>query len=271
MLIRLSDNIRGWKPPVKSLAPIDAIRAAWVSIVGAEVAKHCQPSDIREKTLTVLTRSGTWSQQLGFLEANILAAIAQLDSATNITELRFRVGKIALQQTRQRTKLPRVQQTMRLSTAAPPEETLEEMLTRMKARAKVRQRARGPRCLRCGLALDQGMLCAPCRQVESEERTHVVMRALTEAPWLSDEDLRRTSARVRDTEITAARRMLLTRWKRELDRLERKKTFSRGEPERAIAVAYVLLMTGLTPDLLTRAIMRYTLGPRVDLMLYGEL
>ena len=75
---------------------------------------------------------------------------------------------------------------------------------------------------------------------------------------------------VSETEIEIARRRLATRWKSELDRLERKKIFSQGEPERATAVAYLLLQTGLAPDRITRSMIRYTLGPRLDTLLYGE-
>lgn len=270
MLKKLGENLRQWKPSAKSLTPIDLIRTAWVGIVGPEVARHCFPVEIRVETLLVVTRSGTWSQQLGFLETNILAAIAALDDVVSITELRFRVGKIAQQQAHPAVQPSRVQQALRLSTTPPEDASVHDMIARLKKQSAQRQKVRGPRCSRCMLMLDSGSICAPCRQREREERIHSAMRALTEVPWLKDDDLRHSCARIGDDELAAARRNLASRWKRELDRLEKKKTFGRGEPERVTAVSYALLVTGLDPDCLTRAITRYTLGPRLDTLLYGE-
>ena len=271
MLIKLGENIRRWKPlPGKSLTPIDAVRAAWPNIVGVDVAKHCLPSEVRGEMLLVITRSGTWSQQLGFLEANILAEIARLDDDLKISELKFRVGKIAQQISPQRAKIQRAQTVKRHMTTLQPEVSLEEMVARARMQAEKKHNRRGPRCSRCAVSLEQGNLCAPCRDREAEARIHTVMRILSEAPWLSDEEIRRSAAHIRESDTATARRRLSTRWKRDLDRLERKKKFSAGEPERAIAVAYVVLMTGVPPDQLSRAITRYTLGPRVDMLLYGE-
>ena len=271
MLTRLSQQLDIWKPAKAVLAPLDVVRAAWVNVVGTEVAQHSLPAEIHGETLTIFTRSGTWNQQLGFLEETLLKKLSELALPVSITSLRFRVGKITQQLQRQKRRAKSVQQVLRLQSPARANESLEDLLLRLRARAQVLREKRGARCSRCQVALPpRGRICAPCAHALSQERLYRIMRLLREAPWLSDEELQQSGNRLQAEEIATARATLLSRWRRELDVLERKCTFRRGEPERATAVAYVMLATGLPPDRLTRAITRYTLGPRLDALLYGE-
>jgi hypothetical protein len=270
MLKRLGASVAEWKPPRKSAMPLDTLRVAWSQIVGAEVAKHSFPSDLRGDVLTVLTRSGTWSQQLGFLEANILQGVEQLGLGVPVAALRFRVGKIALM-TPIRSARPRpTQQRLRLETPLPANATLEEILARIKERARVARRQRGPRCARCALRVERGRLCAPCRSNDRQERINRVLRIFTEVPWLGDDEVRASLGAVNADEIAYARRILLDRWRSELIGLERREAFAPGEPERAIAISYVQLETRLPPARMTRAIARDSLGPALDALLYGE-
>ena len=252
MLKPLRDDLRAWRPSGKSLSAIDAIRAAWASIVGIETARHCTPAEISGTTLVVLTRSGSWSQQLGYLETRILESVVELAATSSVTALRFRVGR--LQTLTQSTKVStpaHVQSRMRLAAALEPAETLDELRERMRVHVARRAVERGPRCGRCKMRMDVGRFCAPCRSVLAEERLAAVLRLLSEMPWLSDAQLAETLGRMDPREAKRAREILATRWQAQLERLRRKKKFERGEPERATAVAYVMLQSGFSPDRLT--------------------
>lgn len=270
MLKQLGGYVAQWKPPRKSAMPLDSLRVAWSQIVGADIAKHSFPNELRGDVLTVLTRSGTWSQQLAFLEADILQGIARLDLGVPVVALRFRVGKIAQLTPSRRAKPRPIQQRLKLETPLPADATLEEILTRLKERSSAVRRLRGPRCARCTLRIERGRLCAPCRSAERQERINRVLRIFIEVPWLSDEEVRASLGAVNADEIACARRTLLDRWRSELIDLERREAFARGEPERAIAVSYVLLETRVSPDRITRAIQRDSLGPGLVALLYGE-
>jgi len=95
MLTKLGEAVGGWKPHATPGGdPLSAIRAAWTSLVGAEVARAAQPVAIQNDALVVLTASGAWSHQLAFLEPDIVRGIVAMPEGRGIARLRFRVGAI---------------------------------------------------------------------------------------------------------------------------------------------------------------------------------
>ena len=54
------------------------ISAAWVEVVGPEVAAHASPLQLRDGTLVVLVDQAAWGTQLGFLAEQILARLAEI-------------------------------------------------------------------------------------------------------------------------------------------------------------------------------------------------
>lgn len=68
------------------------IAERWEGIVGAEVARHCQPSRLRGTVLEATVDTSVWCQQLQLRQREILAALRREFGADAPTELWLRVG-----------------------------------------------------------------------------------------------------------------------------------------------------------------------------------
>lgn len=75
-------------------ASLRVLRVAerWEEAVGAEIARHCRPSALRDGTLEAEVDSSVWAQQLQLQVPEILAALGSLLGDEAPTGLRFRVG-----------------------------------------------------------------------------------------------------------------------------------------------------------------------------------
>ena len=73
-------------------ARIVAIAERWEEVVGPEIARHCQPSSLRDGTLEATVDSSVWCQQLRLQTPEILAALQRVFGAEAPTALRLRVG-----------------------------------------------------------------------------------------------------------------------------------------------------------------------------------
>lgn len=73
-------------------APAAAIGEHWESIVGREVAEHCQPIGIKAGVLHTDVDSSVWCQQLHLRSPEILSALKDFLGSAAPTDLRFRVG-----------------------------------------------------------------------------------------------------------------------------------------------------------------------------------
>lgn len=68
------------------------LRGAWPELVGAQVARACEPVQIDGRRLVVRVVSSAWSHQLAFLEPEIVCAIGARTKLPLIGGLRFRVA-----------------------------------------------------------------------------------------------------------------------------------------------------------------------------------
>jgi predicted nucleic acid-binding Zn ribbon protein len=77
---------------LEEAARIVRIAERWEEAVGAEVARHCQPTALRGATLEATVDSSVWCQQLRLRSPEILGGLRQIFGAEAPTEIRLRVG-----------------------------------------------------------------------------------------------------------------------------------------------------------------------------------
>ncbi|GMV48988.1 MAG: hypothetical protein NBKEAIPA_00110 [Nitrospirae bacterium] len=68
------------------------LRREWPQIVGASLADHTRPDQIRFKKLYVFVRSSVWLQQLSFLKPVLLQRVNALAEQPLVTEIVLRIG-----------------------------------------------------------------------------------------------------------------------------------------------------------------------------------
>ena len=66
----------------------------WEQAVGAEVARHSQPTALDRETLEVSVDSSVWCQQLQLQRGEILAALQRVAGADAPSDLWLRVGAV---------------------------------------------------------------------------------------------------------------------------------------------------------------------------------
>jgi predicted nucleic acid-binding Zn ribbon protein len=71
-IARLVDE-RGWQTPVA----VGGVIGRWASVVGAEVAGHCEPESFVEGVLTVRADSSAWATQVRLLVPTLLRRLAE--------------------------------------------------------------------------------------------------------------------------------------------------------------------------------------------------
>ena len=255
MLTGLGQVLDGWRPrPGPGSDPLVAVRAAWLELVGADVARAAQPVAIERDTVIVLTASSAWSHQLAFLEPEIVRGLRALPETRSLTRLRFRVGK--LRQRLPGTGGPGGPRSATHDVAAePPAKTLDDALARLR-RAVERTRAAhtaqgGAFCALCDAPVDAGSgMCRPCRDDEERRRRFACERLLFEAPWLGSDEVLALVDGLTPEEYDATRRRLLKSWWDELWRANKLHKLRQplDRPRlRKIASSFVLLETRIDP------------------------
>lgn len=75
-------------------ASLRVLRVAecWEEAVGAEIARHCRPSALRDGVLEAEVDSSVWAQQLQLRVPEILAALGRVLGDEAPTGLRFHLG-----------------------------------------------------------------------------------------------------------------------------------------------------------------------------------
>jgi hypothetical protein len=129
----------------------------WQNIVGADVATHAQPLELRDKTLFVAVSSPTWAQQLAFQRRTLLNRLKALLGDNVLNDIRFQTTGWAernLKRTanpEKKTKKISRKTSTRQPPALPEARTLDERLERVKKLAHWSMN-QWPCCPRCGLA-----------------------------------------------------------------------------------------------------------------------
>ncbi|GAC1408319.1 MAG: hypothetical protein NVSMB64_16410 [Candidatus Velthaea sp.] len=257
MLTKLGEAAQGWKPKATPGGdPLSAIRGAWLSLVGAEVARAAQPVAIQHEALVVITASSAWSHQLTFLEPEIVRGIRALAEGRGIARLRFRIGTV-------RTSIRGVAKatvarprTAPAAAAAPPTspaQALARFRTSVERTRAAHVAAGGRFCEHCAAAIDRGSACLPCAEEARLQLEAVCSRLLYDAPWLAPEQVIATLPQLDAGAYDGIRRLLLRTWWDEMA-LDRKRHARPRAPApdrarlRKIASSYVLLETKIDPN-----------------------
>jgi predicted nucleic acid-binding Zn ribbon protein len=72
---------------------IDALVAAWASLVGAALAAHSRPQTVRDGVLVVLADAAAWAGQLRYLDTVLVERIAEELPAVTVREVRVSVTR----------------------------------------------------------------------------------------------------------------------------------------------------------------------------------
>jgi hypothetical protein len=246
--------------------PMAGITCAWESIVGEDLAQKTRPSRFDGVTLHIITISGAWSQQLAFLEPQILSALQCLPEVKSIERLRFRVGRLRAGSS--------ALQTLHCAPAPPARVRADDIPTGASALERLRIRcARSRRdaralCVDCGVPMpEESTRCAPCAYAGRRERNERVQRIMYETPWSTHEDISTQIGGLAREEYEDIRRALLRRWREILDRADRTGKVRPDGYERRIAESYIPLQSGLPPDRISPAAARNLLGNRLEALL----
>jgi len=251
--------VGGWRPAEGGvLEPLDAILVAWPGIVGPRVAQHSQPLEFQDGVLLIATRSSAWSQQLQFLETEIMARLAT-SGGPAVTQLRFRSGRLrGLKPVARAGTSPARPRSPAPAVSSEPAPDVESAFARARERIEHARREAKQRCSDCA-APSYVPLCAPCRGERARRRRVDLERLLYNVPWLDVESLVSLVPGLEPGELDAVRRSLLQRWWLSLERV-RRSARRVTDQERRIASSYVILQSGLAPEEITRAVMRNVLG-----------
>jgi hypothetical protein len=97
--------------PGREPADLAAVRAFawWDKVVPARVARNARPVRLVRGTLIVHARTAAWSQELSFLQADLLNAIQERAPTAGVQRLRMQVGPLPPPPTRMVKPKPKVQ------------------------------------------------------------------------------------------------------------------------------------------------------------------
>lgn len=274
----LARALDSWTPQALRGAPHEphlVLAAGWGQVVGEDIARHCWPVRVAAQTLTIVTRSNAWSQQLSFFEERILTAVRLRLPDTAIRRLRFKVGKVpgpsgSAGAPRPPGRLPSVHPEPP-QPAANADEAVERFHASVDARRRAKRSAGWKECTQCGaLIAPRGpTLCIACANARALERDAAAARLLFEAPWLGYVATAAMVDGLSRADYETLRTRLLARWWEILARARAGKRLSRDERERLIASSYVVLKSKLPPEEIEPATVRSVLGDELHDLLYG--
>ena len=265
--------VQNWQPG-RGLPqdPVQAIAAAWPSIVGAHVAGHSAPVAIVGETLVIATPSSAWSQQLQFLSVAILGGVNALPEGRGLVRLSFRSSALRMgvgggPASFAAPRPPRVPR----GPEPEPAVDLWDAFERVRRRVSRVRALGGAACGTCGAQLNAGQSeqCPPCLDRAGAERFVAAQRALYMTPWLGYTETREQVPALVPAEFERARRHLIQRWWLMLERARRARRVSTSGFERQIASSYVLLQSRLPPDRINSAIVRNVLGAELEALVWG--
>jgi predicted nucleic acid-binding Zn ribbon protein len=70
------------------------VAAHWEEIVGADLAKRCEPVRLAGRVLVVRAESAAWATQLRYLSGQLLERLASVISDATVREIRVIVGRL---------------------------------------------------------------------------------------------------------------------------------------------------------------------------------
>jgi predicted nucleic acid-binding Zn ribbon protein len=72
---------------------LEAVFARWEELVGPAVAGHARPTALRDRRLVVTVDEPGWATQLRWLEADLLARLAETAGSDAVDSLEVRVAR----------------------------------------------------------------------------------------------------------------------------------------------------------------------------------
>ena len=264
--------------PAKEGQSASALLGAWESAVGPAIARRSLPASFRSGTLTVLTASSAWSNELSYLAPTILDSLRRVVPRSSISKLRFVVAtgrtRLLLEGAKPPSKAGRDRsQLVHMPDAVTPQKNVREEVTDLSRRLaqsqaalnQWRDQAGWRHCKGCGSrfstttqALD---LCAPCWGKRRRMQEARIELALMQTPWISLNDLRQALPEATNAMWRTARRRLVTRWQSEIESAERRLRRSLvTSQDRVTAWSYLMLLTGLPQHDIGRAAVANVLG-----------
>ena len=276
----LGELIAGWKPGKRGPTAGDAgvIAAAWADMVGAEIAVRTRPAQLRDGTITVLTLSSAWSQQLSFVAPTIVERLQARFPEASVRKLRFLVAT-----GRSRALLRPPKAGMKKSPALRPAraaaervaaadsaESLDSLLSRLRrsqaALDEARRAAGYTQCTRCRSwyppPRSESGECAVCAEERRRRSDARVERELAAAPWLRRLELDSSGA-VDARQFERVRRKLLIKWEAQLQAAQAR--LRRGQLEagdRVTAWSYVMLLARVPKPEIGRAVVEDVVGAK---------
>jgi hypothetical protein len=272
----IAQALAGWAPQGEGSEPdpLGAIGAGWPIIAGADIAKHSRPFQLAGDTLTVVTRSSAWNEQLSFLAERILASLHEHFGFHTITRLRFRTGRISRgEQTR--TTRAKAGTIPTATVARQDSVSAQEAVARFRRDVAHARRAKSSagwkECKGCATMIAPAgeAFCKACSIARTQERERLVARLLFEVPWLGFAGIAGLVDELTLAEYTAIRARLLARWWETLLRARASKHLSESGRERLIASSYVVVKSGLEPEHIAPATVRNLLGDELCELIYG--
>lgn|GEM_PF-383991 len=260
---------------------------AWAVAVGSGVAARSRPFKLRADTLTVLTASSAWSDELSLLAPRILEALQRRCPQVAVRQLRFRVasGRSRLifdgfvrREATLNARAPERQNESAARRAAavadaaagePRDEDVSALVAGLRASQARFDSDRDDDgwfvCSSCGRRfLGSGAreaLCAPCADRQRRSLDSRVERALMQAPWLQFPDLLLHVPHATKRVADRVRQSLLTRWQSELGFAERRLRRGTITPQdRVLAWSYIMLLARLPQRELGQAVVTDVLG-----------
>lgn len=270
MLHPLREMVEAWAPrQVRSNDPTATVICAWEDIVGTELSQKTRPMRLDGTTLHIVTSSGAWSQQLAFLEPQILNSLRSLPEITNVERLRFRVGRMQLCEAPTRTlgsattPHPRAQ--------ADPMPIGIDPLERLRLRCARRRRGARALCELCEVPMQTNRTrCAPCAYAERQKRNEHAQQIIYKTPLSTHEGISVQVGGLALEEYDEIRRALLRRWREILDRVDRTGKLRADGFERRIAQSYIPLQAGVASTQISSAGAQNLLGDRLKALLSGQ-
>ncbi len=184
----------------------------WKDIAGSQLKGKVFPLRIRGNVLFVAAMSASWAQEASFFRDRILDNISREIGDDVVEEIRIEVrgsgnisSEMEIKRPEEQDRQNRLKSTPSIDICGefdlPAEELdMEDLLKRLRRvdekMKKWRHKQGWPLCQQCGLAFPPDLrngesddICPICRRYSHEENIPDVRRLVSEAPWMSTEEL----------------------------------------------------------------------------------
>jgi len=88
----LRDTLAQWNQGAGQ--PITQVWNLWDTTVGEAIAANAQPFRLKNRILIVHVTASTWTQQLQYLKAEIIAGLNRAAGTTLVTDIKFKIGQL---------------------------------------------------------------------------------------------------------------------------------------------------------------------------------